>query len=255
MNFRKLLWSLALFSAAGSAVAANQSVTVGPNNTLTFSPATVTINKGESVTFTYAGGTMPHNVAANDGSFRNGNATSAAFTFTHTFNTAGSVGYFCEIHGSPGAGMHGTVIVNDVAPPPAQNINGGISGNWFDPTANQGGHGFQIEVLPNNGMLAIWFVFNPAGTAQNWIYSQGSYDPTSNTTTLPAFLEQGGTFPPHFDSSKLTAPAWGSLQFTFTDCNNGTVNWKSNATSLAAGYGDVTIPIQRLTNIAGTTCP
>ena len=74
------------------------------------------------------------------------------------------------------------------APPPKQNINAGISGNWFNPTANQGGHGFQIEILPNNGMLVIWFVFNPAGTAQNWIYSQGTYDPSSNDTTLPAFL-------------------------------------------------------------------
>ena len=129
-----------------------------PNKSLTFSPSTVTINKGESVTFTYSGGTMPHNVAANDGSFRcakgcddtggNGNATSAAFSFTRTFNTAGNIGYYCEIHGTPGAGMHGTIVVNDVAPPPGQNINAGISGNWDNPMPNQGGHGFQFEILP-----------------------------------------------------------------------------------------------------------
>ena len=41
----------------------------------------------------------------------------------------------------------------------------------------------------------------------------------------------------------------------FTDCNNGTVAWKSNATSAAAGYADTTFPIQRLTSLAGTTCP
>jgi len=103
MNFRQSLFGIiAIFAATGSAVAANQTVTVGPNNTLTFSPTTVTINKGESVTFTYSGGNMPHNVAANDGSFRcakgcddtggNGNATSAAFSFTRTFNTAGNIG-------------------------------------------------------------------------------------------------------------------------------------------------------------------
>jgi hypothetical protein len=133
-------------------------------------------------------------------------------------------------------------------------IAGGFSGNWYDPTPNQAGHGFQIEVLPNNGLLAIWFVFNPAGTAQNWIYLQGSYDTNANTATLPAFLEQGGRFPPHFDSSKITALAWGSLTFTFSDCNNGTATWKSNAASAAAGYGDISFPIQRLTSIAGTTC-
>jgi hypothetical protein len=151
-------------------------------------------------------------------------------------------------------GMTGSITVNAVAAT-GQNINGGISGNWFDPTPNQGGHGFQIEVMPNNGILAIWFVFNPAGNAQNWIYSQGGYDPTSNTVNIPAFLETGGAFPPHFDSSKLLAPSWGTLQFTFTDCNNGAVKWVSNATSAAAGYVDVTFPIQRLTTLAGTTCP
>jgi hypothetical protein len=104
-------------------------------------------------------------------------------------------------------------------------------------------------------MLAIWFVFDPAGSAQNWIYAQGSYDPNSSTVTLPAFLEQGGAFPPNFDSSKLSVTEWGSLQFTFTDCNNGNVAWKSNAASAAAGYADVSFPIQRLTSIAGTTCP
>jgi len=104
-------------------------------------------------------------------------------------------------------------------------------------------------------MLAIWFVFNPAGTAQNWIYSQGTYNPASSTTTLQAFLEQGGAFPPNFDGSKITVPEWGSLQFTFTDCSHGTVAWKSNTASAAAGYADVTFPIQRLTSVAGTTCP
>jgi plastocyanin len=270
MNFRQSLFGIvAIFAATGSAIAANQTVTVGTGASgMSFSPATVTINKGESVTFTYPGGVLPHNVAADNGSFRcakgcddaggNGNATSAAFSFTRIFNTAGNIGYYCQIHGSPGAGMHGNIVVNDTAPPPpTQNINAGISGNWDDPSPNQGGHGFQFEILPNNGMLAIWFVFNPAGTAQNWIYMQGNYDPNSNTTTLPAFLEQGsgGAFPPHFDSSMLNAVPWGSVQFTFTDCNNGTAQWKSNATSLAAGYADVTIPIQRLTTLAGTTCP
>jgi hypothetical protein len=69
------------------------------------------------------------------------------------------------------------------------------------------------------------------------------------------FLEQGGAFPPNFDASKLTAPQIGTLEFKFTDCNNGTVEWQPNAAGSAAGYGQTTFPIQRLTSIAGTTCP
>ena len=255
------------FLAAGSVSATNQSVTVGTGaDGMGFSPKTVTINAGENVTFSYAGNGIAgaHNVLADNNSFRcakgcddtggNGNPSAAQWSFTRTFNTAGTITYHCQVHGLM---MSGSIVVNAVAPPPKQNINAGISGNWDDPSPNQGGHGFQFEILPNNGMLAIWFVFNPAGTAQNWIYMQGNYDPNSNTTTLPAFLEQGsgGAFPPHFDSSMLNAVPWGSVQFTFTDCNNGTAQWKSNATSLAAGYADITIPIQRLTTLAGTTCP
>jgi hypothetical protein len=134
-------------------------------------------------------------------------------------------------------------------------IGGGFSGNWFDPTPNQGGHGFQIEVLPNNGMLVIWFVFNPAGTAQNWIYMQGSHDAGSNMATLPAFLEQGGRFPPNFDSRNVTPTPWGSLTLTFADCDNGTAVWAPNAQAAAAGYAAVTFPVRRLTSLAGTTCP
>jgi hypothetical protein len=134
-------------------------------------------------------------------------------------------------------------------------IGGGMSGNWFDPSPNQGGHGFQIEVLPDNGMLAIWFVFNPAGTAQGWIFAQGVYTPGSATTTLPAFIEQGGAFPPNFDSRHVDAKAWGTLKFEFDDCDHGSATWTANADSAAAGYHDVTFPIQRLTRIVGTACP
>jgi plastocyanin len=231
---------------------------------LMFNPPNVTIDVGDSVTFTNVGGiSIAHNVHADDGLFRcangcdgqaggDGTPSAALWSATVTFTKAGVVNYHCDIHQA--MGMVGSITVNSVAAA-GQNITGGISGNWFDPTPGQAGHGFQLEVLPGNGMLAIWFVFNPAGTAQNWIFAQGGYDPNSNTTTLPAFLEQGGAFPPNFNSNNLTVPGWGSLQFTFTDCSHGTVSWHSNAASLAAGYADTTFPIQRVTSLAGTTCP
>ena len=226
-----------------------------------FDPKILTIGVNDTVTFKALGNLASHNVHADNESFRcaigcrgvggeSGDPTKQNFSSTVTFGQKGVVSYHCDNH----TGMVGSITVNDAvaAGPP---IGPGFSGNWFDPTANKAGHGFQIEILPDFGMLAIWFVFNPAGTAQNWIYSQGTYNPASSTTTLQAFLEQGGTFPPNFDGSKITVPEWGSLQFTFTDCSHGTVAWKSNTASAAAGYADVTFPIQRLTSVAGTTCP
>jgi plastocyanin len=222
------------------------------------SPVALTIAPGDTVTFKSIGNNEFHNAHADDDSFRcaegcrgsggaSGDPSRRDWSDTLTFTTPGIISYHCDEH--PGAVATITVSA------PGQAIVPGISGNWFDPTANQGGHGFQLEVLPDNGMLAIWFVFNPAGTAQNWIFMQGSYDPASNTATLPAFLEQGGAFLPNFDAGKVSVTPWGSLQFTFTDCDNGNATWKSNAASFAAGYGDVSFPIRRVTQLAGVACP
>jgi hypothetical protein len=119
-------------------------------------------------------------------------------------------------------------------------IAGYISGNWFN--VDQGGSGFQIEAtntIDNASglpiMLAIWFTYAPDGS-RNWIYAQGTYDPTKATTTLPAFLSAGGRFPPSINPSDVTADPWGTLTFTFTDCNNGTANWNS----ILPGYGSGT---------------
>jgi plastocyanin len=229
----------------------------GTSAVLAFSPAQVTINVGDSVTFINQGGT--HNVHANDNSFRcangcdatggNGAISGTDWTATVTFTKAGAVAYHCDMHGTDG--MTGNITVNDVAPP-AFTIRSGLSGNWDNPTAGQDGHGFQFEMLPNNGILAIWFVFTPDGSGQTWLYSQGAYDPTSNTVTLPAYLSLGQKFPPLYNVSDRILTQWGNLTFTFTDCNTGTASW----TSTTAGYPATgSFPIARVTTIAGIACP
>lgn len=90
-------------------------ITANPNNT--FSPASLTINAGDTVTFRNNGGN--HNVTADDGSFRcangcdgqggNGNPSTAAWSFTMTFNTSGVVSYHCQPHLA--VGMRGTITV------------------------------------------------------------------------------------------------------------------------------------------------
>lgn len=233
--------------------------------TYKFDPPAITINVGDSITFKNVGGavTEAHNAHADDDSFRcangcrgdgsgaTGDPASNQWSSTVKFTKAGVINYSCDSHKS--MGMTGTITVNAVAG--TQSIVNGLSGNWDDPTPNQGGHGVQIEILPNHDILAIWFVFNPGGTAQNWIYAQGGFDPASSEVTVPAYLESGGAFPPNFDRSKLTVKPWGSLQLTFTDCSHGKVDWIGNDDSRAAGYDDTSFPIQQLTRIDGTVCP
>src|SRR6185312_10927689 len=137
----------------------------------------------------------------------------------------------------------------------AVKIDGYLSGNWYNPT--QAGHGFELEVSDAKTMTAIWFVYTPDGSGQSWIYAQGPYDSTSNTVTLPAEILTGARFPPNFHSGDVHPQghaAWGTMTFTFGDCDHGTVSWHSDV----PGYNeanDTPLALSRLTRIAGTSCP
>ena len=112
-------------SCPALAAAANHVVTAMPN--LTFSPKTLTINAGDTVTFTNEGGF--HNVASDpgavtafrcangcDGAGGNGSLSSAAWSATVTFPKAGSASFHCEAHGAAGGvGMSGTITIKAVA--------------------------------------------------------------------------------------------------------------------------------------------
>lgn len=115
---RRLLASPALiiaaFAIAGTgsvALAADASVAIAG---FAFSPASVTIDVGDSVTWTN-NDDITHTATADGGSFDTGNLGSGA-SGAVTFNTAGSFPYHCEIHPQ----MAGTVIVQGAAatPPP-----------------------------------------------------------------------------------------------------------------------------------------
>lgn len=75
-----------------------------------FVPSTVTINVGDSVTWTNNANDA-HTATADDGSFDSGTMNPGA-TFTETFNTPGTIAYHCTFHQS--LGMVGTIVVNAV---------------------------------------------------------------------------------------------------------------------------------------------
>lgn len=255
------LWfACAAIAIAGNGHAANYQVGVYDGY---FGPSALNIYAGDSITFTNVSDLGPKNVHALDESFRcsvgcrgdgsgaTGDPSKARWTDTLTFNNPGDITFVSDQQVSEGE--IGKIHVTAAPPGPA--ITPGFSGNWSDPSPNQGGHGLQIEVLPDNGILVIWFVFNPAGNQQSWIYMQGAYDPASNSTVVPAYLEQGGAFPPKFDATKLNVSPWGVLRLTFTDCDNGIADWSPVADVGKQGYSSVTFPIHRVTRIAGMSCP
>src|SRR4051812_2663877 len=94
----------ATVSSAGKKArkAASASVTMGD---FFFSPASVTVAVGDTVTW-HNSGQAPHTATANDGSFDTG-TINAGGSGSHTFSSAGTFSYICTIHPN----MKGTVRV------------------------------------------------------------------------------------------------------------------------------------------------
>ena len=121
--------SLASMSRAGAA--GDPAVTISANcggQAFCFTPSTLTINDGDTVTWSNASG-ADHIVSRCDPGYCDGtgggSGTDAAFTsgdvpmaatFSHTFHGTGAYNYFCPIHGY--AVMHGVIVVNAAPPPP-----------------------------------------------------------------------------------------------------------------------------------------
>ncbi len=108
---------LAIVAGSLSAIACGSSSTPSAGGQTTsvtikdyeFTPTTVTIKVGDTVTWTN-NGPSTHTVTADDGSFASGNLNQGG-TFSHTFQTAGTFTYHCSINGSMTAMTNMTVIV------------------------------------------------------------------------------------------------------------------------------------------------
>src|SRR6185437_7666010 len=104
---------------ADSAFAIDHPVQVGPG--FTFTPSSLSINQGDTVTFTNAGGT--HNVHATSGPTlfqcsvnctTTNTPNGTAWSDTIAFPTAGTVNFQCDAHA--GLGMVGSITVNPIVP-------------------------------------------------------------------------------------------------------------------------------------------
>lgn len=105
---------------------------------MTFSPATMTIAAGDTVTWTN-NSSLQHTVTADDGSFDSGTINMGG-TYSHTFTAPGTYRYYCRFHGAPGGvGMSGTIVVT------ASNQNSNPNTNT-QPNTNT----MQNQTMPNN---------------------------------------------------------------------------------------------------------
>lgn len=140
------------------------------------------------------------------------------------------------------------LLVNGTcAKPPSFVIVPGITGTWVDEI---GTSGFGIEVLDGGQMVVEWYTFAPEG-GQAYVGGAGPYSGNQAAMTLFQMVGPGAAFPPRYDERNVHPAEWGSVELTFTDCNNGRIAW----TSLVSGFGTGDMAIKRLTKPAGLSCP
>jgi len=191
----KLTFIYLLFLTLGHSLAllgqTTHNVDVGPNNSFTFvdlasGTNTTTINVGDTVVWTFR--TCDHTVTSTNPSFDTGESPFAACgsTFSHTYTSAGTFGYFCTPHQA--IGMVGTVVVN-AAPVAAfstnalsfTSINVGVPGTNKTVTfTNSGSNSLNMSslaitgdfsqtnncanLLPANQSCPITITFTPSAT-------------------------------------------------------------------------------------------
>jgi LPXTG-motif cell wall-anchored protein len=123
---------------------------------IAFSPASISVNVGDSVTWTNADDVV-HNVVLRDGSFQSGTIKKGAST-SHTFSKAGTFAYQCTIH----PGMDGTVRVAAASSgggSGSSGSNGSNAGSSSDSAGSSSGStastGSSTAGLPSTGTDAL----------------------------------------------------------------------------------------------------
>ncbi len=106
-------FALAFALSATSVSAATHVIIVGANGTLTFSPATLTIPPGDTITFQQDDATFAHNAVSDDGTtFSTGATRFGPWNSVTAPLAAGSYPFHCTNHGAAGGvGMSGTITV------------------------------------------------------------------------------------------------------------------------------------------------
>ena len=142
--------------AACPATAANFDVgMVGTATGPAFSPQTVTVTQGDSVTWTNGGGF--HDVTFEDGLFKQPPTPSAdIWTVSRTFDSPGTYLYYCSVHRS--LGMTGSVVVNAATStgssgaPPTSAPAGSTVGAQGQATPCKSQRNFRIRVRQPRGV-------------------------------------------------------------------------------------------------------
>ncbi len=123
-----------------------------------------------------------------------------------------------------------------------------ISGAWYNPA--QSGHGISLEILDQQRAIAFWYVYDANGHPIH-LYIDGHIE--GHAVSGTAYLSRGMRFG-EFDPARHTLGVWGRVTLAFGDCTHATLSYDANGPSGGPSFGAGTIPMTRLTQLAGLDC-
>jgi plastocyanin len=130
---------------SGAGIARAQSTTSVSIANFAFDPGTVTVQAGDTVTWTN-NDSVAHTVTAADGSFDSG-AIAPGGTFSMTFDTPGTIAYSCTIHPN----MRASIVVQAASSGSSSGSQSGSSDNSGSSGTSGGSSAGKATSLPNTG--------------------------------------------------------------------------------------------------------
>ncbi len=121
----------------------------------------------------------------------------------------------------------------------------GWTGSWYDPSHD--GEGWVVESIDDTRAVVYWFTYDDTG-GQVWMI--GVANRVGNSLQVDMQTTSGPTFGTQFDPADIKYTQWGSVQISFTNCNNAVVDYTSELPAFGSGQ----LQPQRLTRLSGIEC-
>jgi hypothetical protein len=122
----------------------------------------------------------------------------------------------------------------------------GVSGQWSDPDLD--GQGWFIQETEPGQVFVAWYTYDDNAN-QIWLVGSGSVN--GNVLQFDQMLTTGGTwFGEDFEAADVERRYWGSMTFTFNDCDSAIVDYASEVPDFGTG----TMFPQRITRLSELEC-
>jgi hypothetical protein len=125
---------------------------------------------------------------------------------------------------------------------PAFRVNSSLSGTWWSGPEREG-EGWMLDAA-GNAFVAAMYTYDANGQ-QAWLLGVGQ--PQGDVVSVDVQITEGPVTGSAYDPKDMVRDAWGTANFLFVSCTEGTVELLPNEDMLARGFEPITVNLQRLT--------